>query len=293
MTIAQFSPQISATSQSGLANDRRQSLYEVVLLFVSAKPVRNYPLSADTSRSLKQICNARFGHEEEYQRPHDASPDEQHPEAPSPVRKLIDKSANHWTDLGTNKRRCSIDDHRRTKFVLCEHITYGTACHAEKGTAGQAIEEANDEHSLNVLSYGARDKPNKVHAERAQVDDPSAIELRERRQEHGPESQAAHERSQTYGSDLPAHAKLGLELLVGAGVKRTGTRHAERREGYDDHDQPFSGCGFVLGVHRIVLVEFDFELLLGIVSIRCEFVVTVGSRCFVFIAGEVCIAVGV
>ncbi|KAI7340966.1 hypothetical protein KC340_g123 [Hortaea werneckii] len=106
--------------------------------------------------------------------------DKQYPKTPSPICKLIYKPTNYRTHLRTHERRRSIDHHRRTELILREHITYCTACHAQEGTAGQAIEKANDEHRLNVLSYGARDKPNEVHAERAQVDDTSTIELRER-----------------------------------------------------------------------------------------------------------------
>jgi len=62
---------------------------------------------------------------------------------------------------------------------------HGASGNAQECAPSESVEEAYDQHRPYVVGYRTWNEPDEVHAESAEIDYPAAVELGERRQEHG------------------------------------------------------------------------------------------------------------
>lgn len=127
----------------------------------------------------------RLRHEHDEQQPQRARPDQQHVVRPLPAQVLVDEAADQRAEGGAQERRCGEDEHGRLQRVAREKVADAAAGHGQEGAAGEAVQEAHDEHRGHVLGHGRGDQPDHEEGVRDDVYGAAAVEFGERREEHG------------------------------------------------------------------------------------------------------------
>ena len=136
---------------------------------------------------------------------------------PPPPRKATNNTPQQRPRRRSHKRRHRKHRHRRLHLVPSKQVAHRPAANREEGRARQALEEAHDDHGLDVLRQGRGDEKDDECEEGAQVDGTAAVELGEGRPE-GAHGYAEDEGGEADCGDVAGYVEFGVHLGVGCCV---------------------------------------------------------------------------
>ena len=96
---------------------------------------------------------------------------------PTPIGELVDEASNNWTNFGANERRCSVHNHRCAELLFREHVAHRASSNAQERAPSKSVDEAHNQHRCYVVGDCTWDEPDEIHAERAKVDNSTAVKF--------------------------------------------------------------------------------------------------------------------
>jgi hypothetical protein len=148
-----------------------------------------------------------LGHGEGDQNPHDKGEDELDPVQPAPACRIRQVPTDEGSDGRADERGGGEGGHRYATLLVFPQVGQ-RAAHKRHGRGeGDAVDGAADEQRADVLGYGTWDDEYHGDQECGPVNDPTAIDLRQRREDDGADTKTNDEEGDGEERDLLADAE--------------------------------------------------------------------------------------
>lgn len=187
-------------------------------------------LRGTTAKNGRRI---RLGHRECNEHPDDKGEDQLDPIQPPPACSIRQVSTDEGTDRRSDERGGRERRHGDASLFVAPQVRQRAADERHGCREGDAVDSAADQKRADVLGQGLGNDEDDGDEQRAAVDDPPAIDLRQRRKHHGTNAEADDEDGDGKQSDLLAYAKGLLDADQVGGDDGRG--EGDNEAGDSDH----------------------------------------------------------